>query len=412
MARRWAVLGLLAALAIPASARADPRFFGRYTGTATVTTSPFYPPGVYEAEVAVAQTASGVVGFVNIAYDPADVIGGTITHTFSARLDGGDTLLDFRYSDRLCGGGDPPDKCYPQAATDTQYSFAGQALFYGTKLTLSKPELLPDLPYATVLPFDVVQVSREPNLPRTSFEGQYKNLLYVWPGTVIVALPLPLFGTNKVRIQNGHVVEWINNGQTMPIPGVISASCFDDEQELGWMNQQGKWAYRFILDPEGRGVGTIVTFTFGSVPNCADLQDPLAGAGLDLTHKNLIGFMVEPAPAVVGPGAIRDLRLDRDPRGGTLELDWAPDCGSGTSYAVYRGDLAQGYASLAAEPGYCAVPTHHASIPAGSGIADFFLVVPNDGVVEGSYGIDSQGNPRPRASEPCYASSLIDSCAP
>jgi len=402
-----------AALAASGPASAAARFFGRYTGQATVTTSPFYPPGVYDAEVAIAQTAAGIVGYVNITFDAADFLSGIVTHTFAAPIDTAGTLLFPRYSDRLCGGGDPPDKCYPHAPTSTQYSFQGPALFLGTKLTLGAPQTLPGLPYAATRPFDQVALSRAPDAPRTSFEGNYPELQYVWMGTIFVTLPLPLLGSNHVRVEDGEVTFWVgNSGAPVAIPGVISASCFDDAARLGWMNQQGKWAYRWILDAQGRGLGVIVTFTFGAPPDCADLQDPLAGGLLDLTHKNLIGFMYEPAPAVVGPGAVGGLRVGRDGAAGTIELDWGGDCGTGTAYAVYRGDLAAGYASIAPEPGACDVGGHHATLPAGSGTADFFLVVPHAGGVEGSYGIDGQGTRRPPAAAPCYPPGAVDSCAP
>jgi hypothetical protein len=407
--KRWILLAAFAALAASPPSLAARRFFGHYQGQALVSTSPFYPPGVYGAEVMIAQTESGIVGYVNIAFDPGDFLGGIVTHAFSAPIAGGAPLLSLKYSDRMCGGGEPIDKCYPHAATNTQYSFAGQAAFYGTKLTLEQPSLLPDLPYGAVLPFDSIFLSRTPDLPRASFEGQYMKLDYIWMGTIFLPLPLPLLGSNRVFIEDGEIVEWYQNGIPIPVPGVVSAWCFDDDAGHGWMNQQGEWGYRWVLDPQGRGLGVITTFATAP-PDCDDLQDPLAAGGLDATHKNLVGIMFEPAPPVVGPGAARGLRLSRD--GGSLQLDWAPDCGTGTAYAIYRGDLLAGYDSLVPEPGSCSVATDEASIPLGDGPADFFLVVPNDGSAEGSYGIDAQGERRPPSSAACYGESLIDSCAP
>ena len=132
----------LAALVVLASpgALAAPRFFGHYSGEAAVSTSPYYPPGTYAVDALIAQTESGIVGYVNIAYDPGDGLGGTITHTFSAPIAGASPLLTLKYSDRLCGAGDPIGKCYPHGPT--QYSFQGSALFLGTQLTLSQPSIL------------------------------------------------------------------------------------------------------------------------------------------------------------------------------------------------------------------------------------------------------------------------------
>ena len=88
-----------------------------------------------------------------------------------------------------------------------------------------------------------------------------------------------------------------------------------------------------------------------------------------------------------------------------------PDCGAGTSYGIYRGDLLGGYASIAPEPGRCDVAGTEAAIPEGSGSADFFLVVPNTGAFEGDYGLDSTGSARAPAAGGCYPRSAIDACA-
>jgi hypothetical protein len=98
--------------------------------------------------------------------------------------------------------------------------------------------------------------------------------------------------------------------------------------------------------------------------------------------------------------------------GGMLHLDWSPDCASGTTHAVYRGDLEQGYGSLALEPGYCDVEGTNATIDMGQGDADFFLVVPHLEGKEGGYGVDSDDDARPPANIACYPQTVFDDCAP
>lgn len=110
-------------------------------------------------------------------------------------------------------------------------------------------------------------------------------------------------------------------------------------------------------------------------------------------------------------GAVSALSLDKLP-GGMLLLDWAPDCGSGTAHAIYRGDLASGYDSLAFEPGYCDVSPTSATIAAGEGEADFFLVVPHFAGLEGSYGTRSNGDARPPAAVACFPQAESNPCAP
>ena len=273
-----------------------PSFFGHYAGSAFVTDLPFHPPGSYPAEVAIAQTASGVVGYVNIVFDPTDFLGGIITHAFSG-LPGPAGEIELQYSDRICGAGDPIGLCYPHFSKGfVQYSFVGLASVEGGQLVLSEPSFLPDLPYAATLPFESATLTRTPGPSRDTFDGFYPNLEYIWMGTALFPLPLPLFGNNEVEIVDGEIVEWINNGFDVPLAGepspVIVDWCFDDSRGRGWMNQQGLWDYDWVLDPGGEGVSVIVTFA-DVAPDCRSLEDVLQDDGLDLVHQNLAGIMFE-----------------------------------------------------------------------------------------------------------------------
>ncbi len=296
----FALLPLLTALFMDTGATVEtggtgaPRFFGYYTGTATVTTSQFYPAGTYDAEVAIAQTASGVVGLVNIVFDPEDWLGGTITHTFAGRIQGAASQLTLRYSDRMCGADAPLGKCYPHALGErfVQVSFIGEVSFEGDVAFFAKPTILPGVPYSATLPFDSVMAMRVQSEPRTSFDGHYSNLRTIWPGTVLLPLPLPLFGTNQLFIRNGQIRAWFVLGR-FPLPLSYLFGCFDDARGRGWMNQQGFWFYDWVLDPLGEGLSVIVTGASLGVPECDALGDPLAGEGLDYVHRNLVGLMFE-----------------------------------------------------------------------------------------------------------------------
>ena len=111
------------------------------------------------------------------------------------------------------------------------------------------------------------------------------------------------------------------------------------------------------------------------------------------------------------PGSVAGLSVARL-AGGELRLDWGADCGNGSGYAIYRGDLLQGYESLAPEPGFCSVPGRSATIPAGPGPADFFLVVPHLDGFEGDYGVDSSGEGRQAADFPCFPQHAVHECVP
>jgi len=111
------------------------------------------------------------------------------------------------------------------------------------------------------------------------------------------------------------------------------------------------------------------------------------------------------------PGTVDNLTVARA-AGGQLQLNWGDDCGNATGYAIYRGDLALGYTSLAPVPGLCSVSATSATIPATPGIAEFFLVVPHLGALEGDYGVDYTGEGREPAAFPCFPQDAVHECAP
>jgi hypothetical protein len=129
----------------------------------------------------------------------------------------------------------------------------------------------------------------------------------------------------------------------------------------------------------------------------------------DFTFDVVFGLVVTGAEVPM-PGESNGLVMSKE-EDGSLTLTWDPDCGGGTTYGIYRGDLNAGYDSVAPEPGMCAVSGSAATLPAGTGSADFFLVVPNDGATEGSYGTDSEDVRRTPADSPCHVQGGIHNCA-
>jgi len=111
------------------------------------------------------------------------------------------------------------------------------------------------------------------------------------------------------------------------------------------------------------------------------------------------------------PGVVSGLTLGK-PSASELPMSWAPDCGTADSYAIYRGDLALGYPSLAPEPGACEVTGTEASVPLGPGDADFFLVVPHAVGLEGSFGEKNDMDARSAPAVTCHPQGPLDDCAP
>lgn len=84
---------------------------------------------------------------------------------------------------------------------------------------------------------------------------------------------------------------------------------------------------------------------------------------------------------------------------GMLDLGWGDSCETGDNdYAVYAGTLGT-FTSHAIVTCGTAGQTL-TTIPSGAG-SEYYLVVPHNGINEGSYGTDTQGAPRPAAALPC-----------
>lgn len=121
-------------------------------------------------------------------------------------------------------------------------------------------------------------------------------------------------------------------------------------------------------------------------------------------------FEVDADAAAPGslPGESADLMV-RKTAGDELELEWSADCGSGTLYGIYRGDLDSGYESIAIDQ--CSVSGTTATVAEGASSGEFFLVVPEASEFEGSYGRDSAGEQRSPASDACRPLDQLDACA-
>ena len=127
----------------------------------------------------------------------------------------------------------------------------------------------------------------------------------------------------------------------------------------------------------------------------------------------VVGFQACTSPAPGAPGATSGtLAVDKDTVSSRLRITWGAECGGGTGYSVYRGDLGTGWTSAAPLPGHCGVAGTSAFVNPDSG-SYFFIVAPNDGVAEGSLGLRSDGTRRPRPSAACWPEApSVNACAP
>lgn len=94
--------------------------------------------------------------------------------------------------------------------------------------------------------------------------------------------------------------------------------------------------------------------------------------------------------------------------GGQLNLAWGASCGSlATDYAVYEGTIGSWYShgSLACTTGGAT----SATVTPSSGYR-YYLVVPQSGTQEGSYGTRTGGTEIPQGSSPCKATQDLGAC--
>ena len=140
------------------------------------------------------------------------------------------------------------------------------------------------------------------------------------------------------------------------------------------------------------------------------LVDTVVESAIDSVHIEGATACTTQAPGAPGDTADGSLRVTLE--GSGVRLMWGADCGGGTGYGLYRGDLDAGYSSLAPVPGCCGLGATSVLIDPGPG-SQFFLVAPNDGSAEGSLGRGSDGSLRPQPSQTCYPRAIpVNACAP
>ena len=122
-------------------------------------------------------------------------------------------------------------------------------------------------------------------------------------------------------------------------------------------------------------------------------------------------------PQGTAPGEAGTLRVARDLA--DIVMEWsAPDAGClASGYSVYRGDLA-----TLRDTGYdhdtvlsCVQATTSLRVPEfdpAIGVADYYLVVPDNSIDEGSYGRDSSGVERPASLAACRPTQSLAACTP
>jgi hypothetical protein len=112
---------------------------------------------------------------------------------------------------------------------------------------------------------------------------------------------------------------------------------------------------------------------------------------------------------IAGPAYVTGLRVARDGANpARVALTWDQSCSAlATDYAVYEGAATafDNYESV-----LCSTGGSTSVVVAPATGNRFFLVVPHDGALEGSYGQDSSGNERPRGTNSCLSEANPNRC--
>ncbi len=145
---------------------------------------------------------------------------------------------------------------------------------------------------------------------------------------------------------------------------------------------------------------------------CFEAPSPSA-CGLNAAGVQSCDECVPPAPSGVVPAgdALPEmpLTLSKFPAG-WVRLNWDASClASDSDYAVYEGLLGDFASHVPATESSCSTAGMLTLTFMPSGGDRYYLVVPQGSMREGSYGINSDGVPRPPSQAPCLEQ-LVGDC--
>jgi hypothetical protein len=249
---------------------------------------------------------------------------------------------------------------------------------------------------AAVFPIEILRVGIGWGSQFGGNPQQLEEAIHIYPA----GLPnpgTPLFSLPGPALNDGV----INEFDLEPLPGEIVVTASPFSVTLEFMNDQGPFAPSVVHDGNGCQAGS-------------NLVKTESGAWFSACSLGVSGdwvFFVVYRPAICGgsgrtpdgltvPGT--PLRMARI---GTsqLLLQWSPSCSlADDDYAIYEGTIGTWYSHNVQKT--CTTSGQTSFIVSSPGAQSrYYLVVPHDddADVEGSYGVDGEGNERPRGTAPC-----------
>jgi hypothetical protein len=126
-------------------------------------------------------------------------------------------------------------------------------------------------------------------------------------------------------------------------------------------------------------------------------------------NARLRDFALPPPGGAVPDGQNGSVSLTVTPAGGgLLLLSWGASCAPGdTDYEVYEGVIGS---FTTPAPILCSTGGHTSVAITPRGVNTFYIVVPRNSLVEGSYGTRSDGTERPPSPVACLEQTLSKAC--
>jgi len=216
------------------------------------------------------------------------------------------------------------------------------------------------------------------------------------PGAPIFSIPGPTLNDGV-----------LNEFDLEPLPGAVVVSSSPVTVTVEFLNQSSgnPFAPSVVHDNNGCQMGKNAIFVQPGGWNDACLAGVTGDWVFEVVYKPISCPGVGRIPdGDLMPGTPLTVSLTT---GGDVKLDWSASCSSsGTDFEVYEGTIGD-YTSHMWKTCSTSGATTSTVTPAAGGT--YYLVVPTDGLLEGSYGIDSGGNQRPPASSACHTQQ-VGSC--
>ena len=213
------------------------------------------------------------------------------------------------------------------------------------------------------------------------------------PGAPIFSLPAP-------ELNDG----FINEFNIDPLPGEVIVSSGPFTVTLEFENSNGGDVFAPSMVHDGNGCQAGRNIVFASPGTWRD------ACSLGVTGDWVVYVIYRRVSCSAGgAGSVPDgdlvpgapLMVMTGP-GGTIELTWGDSCAAGdTDFAVYQGTLGT-YYSHASFMCTTSGSTSVNFLPSSG--SKYYLVVPTNGTVEGSYGFNSAGVEIPAGVSPCHPS--------